>query len=160
MVVALDDRHVVGIDFGTLSGRAVVVRASDGEERGVGEFEYPHGVMDRELAESGEELPAAWALQDPQDYVEVLKDAVPEAMEDAGVDPASVVGVGIDFTSCTILPTTSDGTPLCWLDEYRDRPHAYVKLWKHHAAQPQADRVTKVAAERDEPWLSRYGGRI
>ena len=81
-------------------------------------------------------------------------------MEDAGVDPASVVGVGIDFTSCTILPTTSDGTPLCWLDEYRDRPHAYVKLWKHHAAQPQADRVTKVAAERDEPWLSRYGGRI
>ena len=94
----------------------------------------PRGDGVARLAESGEELPAAWALQDPPDYVEVLKDAIPEAMEDAGVDPASVVGVGIDFTSCTILPTTSDGTPLCWLDEYRERPHAYVKLWKHHAA--------------------------
>jgi L-ribulokinase len=151
---------VIGIDFGTLSGRAVVVRASDGEERGTGEFEYPHGVMDRVLSESGEELPAAWALQDPQDYVEVLKNAVPDAVEDAGVDPATVVGVGSYFTSCTILPTTADGTPLCRLDEYRGRPHAYVKLWKHHAAQPQADRVTEVAAERDEPWLTRYGGRI
>ena len=158
--MATNHRYVIGIDFGTLSGRAVVVSASDGEERGAGEFAYPHGVMDRELAETGEKLPAAWALQDPQDYVEVLKHAVPDAIADAGVDPASVVGVGIDFTSCTILPATADGRPLCQLDEYRERPHAYVKLWKHHAAQPHADRVTAIAAERDEPWLGRYGGRI
>jgi L-ribulokinase len=151
--------YVIGIDFGTLSGRAVVVRASDGEELGSGEFEYPHGVMDRELAETGEALPPAWALQDPQDYLEVLTHAVPEAVEAAGIDPSSVAGVGLDFTSCTILPTTADGTPLCQL-EFRDRAHAYVKLWKHHAAQPQADRVTEVAAEREEPWLGRYGGRI
>jgi len=116
--------------------------------------------MDRELAETGERLPPAWALQDPQDYVDVLRHAVPDAVKDAGIDPASVVGVGTDFTACTILPTTADGTPLCQLDEFRDRPHAYVKLWKHHAAQPQADRVTEVAAEREELWLGRYGGRI
>ena len=155
-----EDRYVVGVDFGTLSGRALVVRASDGAELGTAEHEYPHGVMDRELAETGERLPGAWALQDPRDYVAVLKRAIPAAIEDAGIEPEQVVGVGIDFTSCTILPTTSDGTPLCQLDEFRDRPHAYVKLWKHHAAQPQADRVTEVAAEREEPWLARYGGRI
>jgi L-ribulokinase len=155
-----DDRYVIGIDFGTLSGRAVVVRADDGEELGAGECEYPHAVMDRELAETGERLPPAWALQDPDDYVEVLRQAVPAAVQDAGIDPRSVVGVATDFTACTILPTTADGTPLCQLDEFRQRPHAYVKLWKHHAAQPQADRVTEVAAERDEPWLPRYGGRI
>ncbi|MFZ0087930.1 MAG: ribulokinase [Solirubrobacteraceae bacterium] len=157
---ASEDQFVIGVDYGTLSGRAVVVRASDGEELGSGQLEFPHGVIDRELPETGERLPAAWALQDPEDYIEVLKRAVPEAIKDAGVDAANVVGVGIDFTSCTILPTTGDGTPLCRLDEFRTRPHAYVKLWKHHAAQPQADRVTETAAERDESWLSRYGGRI
>jgi len=155
-----DDQHVIGIDFGTLSGRAVVVRASDGEELGSAQYEYPHAVMDRELAETGERLPPDWALQDPQDYIEVLRHAVPEAVQAAGVDPESIVGIATDFTSCTIMPTTRDGTPLCQLDEFRERPHAYAKLWKHHAAQPQADRVTEVAAERDESWLSRYGGRI
>lgn len=153
-------QHVIGIDFGTLSGRAVVVATTDGEELGTAEFEYPHGVMDEQLAQTGERLPAAWALQDPRDYVEVLRHAVPAALEDAGVDPQSVVGVGTDFTSCTIMPTLRDGTPLCQLDDLSGRPHAYPKLWKHHAAQPQADRVTEVAGEREESWLDRYGGRI
>jgi L-ribulokinase len=155
-----NEQHVIGIDFGTLSGRAAVVRASDGEVVGTGEHEYPHGVMDRVLAETDEELPPDWALQDPEDYVEVLRRAVPAAVEAAGIDPDTVVGIATDFTSCTILPTRSDGTPLCQLREFRDRPHAYPKLWKHHAAQPQADHVTDVAAERGEPWLSRYGGKI
>lgn len=153
-------QHVIGIDFGTLSGRAVVVATSDGEELGTGEFQYPHGVMDRELAQTGKRLPAAWALQDPRDYVEVLRHAVPAALEDAGVDPESVIGVGTDFTSCTIMPTLRDGTPLCQLRDLSGRPHAYPKLWKHHAAQSQADRVTEVARERGESWLGRYGGRI
>ena len=69
-------------------------------------------------------------------------------------------GSGIDFTSCTVLPTTADGTPLCLQDEWRARPHAWPKLWKHHAAQPHADRLTELARERDEAFLSRYGGRI
>jgi L-ribulokinase len=154
------NQFVVGVDFGTLSGRAVVVRASDGEELGVGEFEYPHGVMERSLDASDEDLPPAWALQDPDDYIEVLRHAVPDAIEESGIEPSEIAALGTDFTSCTILPTTEDGTPLCQLDEFRHRPHAYVKLWKHHAAQPQADRVTEIAAEREEPWLSRYGGRI
>jgi L-ribulokinase len=71
-----------------------------------------------------------------------------------------VVGIGVDFTSCTVLPVTGDGTPLCRLAQFRDRPHAWPKLWKHHAAQPIADRLTEVAAERGEEFLSRYGGRI
>ena len=59
-----------------------------------------------------------------------------------------------------MLPTLADGTPLCELDDLRREPHAWVKLWKHHAAQPEADRINAVAAERGEPWLPRYGGRI
>jgi L-ribulokinase len=154
------DRYVVGIDFGTLSGRALVVRVSDGAELGTAVHDYRHGVMDSVLASSGAPLPPDWALQDPEDYRDVLRHAVPAALADAGVDPERVIGIGTDFTACTVLPTLRDGTPLCQLPELRDRPHAYPKLWKHHAAQSQADRINQLARHRGERWLARYGGKI
>jgi L-ribulokinase len=154
-----DDALVVGVDFGTLSGRAVVVRVRDGAELGTAVHEFRHGVLDRAMPD-GTGLPPDWALQVPRDYVDVLRTAVPAAIADAGVDPADVIGIGTDFTACTMIPTTSDGTPLCELPEFANNPHAYVKLWKHHAAQPQADRINQVAAARGEKWLPRYGGLI
>jgi L-ribulokinase len=152
--------YVIGIDFGTLSARAVVVRAEDGAEMGAAVHEYAHAVMERTLASSGAELPPQWALQDPHDYVEALQRAVPAAVATAGIRPDEVVGVATDFTASTPLPVLADGTPLCALPELADRPHAYAKLWKHHAAQRQADRINALAAERGEPWLARYGGKI
>ena len=154
------DWHVIGVDFGTLSARAVVVRVSDGAELGSAVHEYAHGVIDRELPVSGEWLPAQWALQDPDDYIEALRVAVPHAVAAAGIDSGSVIGIATDFTASTPLPVLADGTPLCRLPEYAARPHAYPKLWKHHAAGAQADRINALAAERGEPWLARYGGRI
>ena len=153
------ERYVVGVDFGTLSARALVVRVRDGAEVGTAVAEYPHGVIDRALP-GGAELPPDWALQVPADYLEVLRTAVPAALREADVSAADVIGIGTDFTACTVLPVLADGTPLCDLPEYRGRPHAYVKLWKHHAAQPQADRINDIARERGEGWLPRYGGRI
>ncbi len=151
---------VVGIDYGTLSGRAVVVRVVDGAELGTAVHNYRHAVVERQLPGDDQPLPPDWALQVPSDYVDVLRQAVPAAIRAAGVDPADVIGVGTDFTACTVLPVTSDGTPLCELEPFAGRPHAYVKLWKHHAAQPQADRINELAAARDESWLPRYGGLI
>src|SRR3954468_50815 len=145
--------HVVGVDFGTLSGRAVVVQAVDGEELGSAVHEYPHGVME-------DNLPPQWALQHPDDWVEVLKTAVPAAIEAAGVDPAQIVGIATDFTACTMVATTEDGTPLSAGSRGAGEPHAYVKLWRHHAAQGQADRLNALARERGEVWLARYGGLI
>jgi L-ribulokinase len=153
-------RYVIGVDYGTLSGRAVVVRVSDGAEVGSGVYDYPHAVMETVLDATGAKLPPEWALQVPADYVDVLKNAVPAALKDAGIDPSDVVGIGTDFTACTVLPVLADGTPLNELPEFADRPHAYVKLWKHHAAQPQADRINELAASRNESWLPRYGGLI
>ncbi|MFF1613517.1 ribulokinase [Amycolatopsis sp. NPDC058278] len=150
----------VGVDFGTLSGRAVVVRVADGAELGSGVFEYPHGVLDETLPATGRALPPEWALQVPADYVGVLRNAVPAALRDAGVDAADVVGIATDFTACTMVPTTADGTPLCELPEFEGHPHAYVKLWKHHSAQPQAVRINDLARARGEKWLPRYGGLI
>jgi L-ribulokinase len=154
------DRHVVGVDFGTLTARAVVVRVSDGGEVGTGVDSYRHGVIDQRLPISGEPLPPDWALQDPADYLESMGVAVRDAVRSSGVDPAEIVAVGTDFTACTMVPTLADGTPLCRLPQFKDRPHAYVKLWRHHAAQPQADRINRLAAARAEPWLARYGGLI
>jgi L-ribulokinase len=152
--------YVIGVDFGTLSGRAVVVRVEDGAELGSAVHDFPHAVIDRELPASGDRLEPDWALQDPEDYLEVLREAVPAAVREAGVDPSDVIGIAIDFTASTPMPALADGTPLCMLDEFRERPHAYPKLWKHHAAQEQADRINALAEERREPWLERYGGKI
>ncbi|MER6244921.1 ribulokinase [Streptomyces griseorubiginosus] len=153
------ETYVVGIDYGTLSGRAVVVRVSDGAELAAAEHPYTHAVLDRQLPD-GTVLPPDWALQVPSDYIDVLRIAVPEAVARAGVRPEQVIGIGTDFTACTVLPVLADGTPLCELPEYTSRPHAYVKLWRHHAAQAQADRITDLAVERKEPWIKRYGGKI
>lgn len=164
---AQTEQFVIGVDYGTLSGRAVVVRVSDGAELGSATLDYPHAVMDTVLtagpaaaASAPVALAPDWALQVPADYVAVLKSAVPAAVADAGIDPAQVIGIATDFTACTMVPTLSDGTPLNELSEHADNPHAYVKLWKHHAAQPHADRINALAAERAEAWLPRYGGLI
>jgi L-ribulokinase len=163
---------VVGVDYGTLSGRAVVVRVRDGQVLGSGVHDYRHGVMERALTVSGgadraavsSPLPPDWALQVPADYVDVLRVAVPAALEQArrdhGAEPSQVVGIGTDFTACTMVPTTADGTPLNELREFADRPHAYVKLWKHHAAQPTPTGSTSWRTSAARAWIERYGGLI
>lgn len=156
--MAHSPRYTLGIDFGTLSGRVLVLDADSGEELAVAVHPYANGVIETVLPGSSQPLPPDWALQDPVDYLAVLQFGVPAALRQSGIDPAQVVGIGIDFTSCTMLPTRRDGTPLCVLPSWHDHPHAWVKLWKHHAAQSQADRITAQAATRGEPWLARYGG--
>jgi L-ribulokinase len=155
-----EHQYVVGVDYGTLSGRALVVRVADGAELGTAVHEYSHGVIEDRLPGSSRRLPPEWALQVPDDYRDVLRHAVPAAVAAAGIDPGDVIGIATDFTACTMVPTLADGTPLGELPGLEDRPHAYVKLWKHHAAQGQADRINRLAAERGEAWLPRYGGLI
>jgi L-ribulokinase len=155
-------RYAIGVDFGTESGRAILVDVADGRQVATAVSEYSHGVIDERLPIADREvrLGPDWALQDPEDYLRVFGEAVPAVLASAGVDAADVIGVGIDFTACTMLPTTADGTPLCVLPELRANPHAWVKLWKHHAAQPEADRINQTARTMGQPWLDRYGGRI
>jgi L-ribulokinase len=152
--------YALGVDFGTESGRTVLLDLRSGEELAVGLVRYPHGVIDRELPHTGERLPPDWALQDPDDWVLALEEGISYVMAEADIDPREVAGIGIDVTSCTVLPVGSSGTPLCKYEDWRGRRHAWPKLWKHHAAQPVADRLTEVALERGEAFLSRYGGRI
>jgi L-ribulokinase len=155
-------RYAIGVDFGTESGRAVLVDCADGHELGTAVYRYRNGVLDEHLPAPDDDvtLEPDWALQDPDDYLRTFQETIPSLLSETGVDAADVVGLGIDFTACTMLPTTADGTPLCRLGGLRRNPHAWVKLWKHHAAQPEADLINAVAAERGEAWLARYGGKI
>lgn len=156
-----DEKYVCGIDFGTLSARAVIMRVSDGEELGSGVKEYTHQVMDRTLtADKNQQLPPDFALQVPEDYIECLKIAIPEAIRRSGVKPEDIIGVGTDFTSATMIPTDKNGWPLCERKEWADHPHAYVKLWKHHGGNAEADELIALAKKRDEPWIKRYGDTL
>ncbi len=151
--------YTIGVDFGTESGRATLVDVRTGEQLATAVFEYTHGVIDEALP-GGKKLGHDWALQDPDDYLRVLEHTIPAVMKQARVKPSEIIGLGIDFTACTMLPVKADGTPLCRLERFVNNPHAWVKLWKHHAAQPQADKVNDVAEKTGQSWLPRYGGKI
>ena len=152
----MSNKYTIGIDFGTLSARAVLVDINSGKVVSDAVYEYPHGVMDTSLP-SGISLPADFALQHPRDYLEAFGNTVSAVLEK--VSPEDVIGIGIDFTTCTLIPVKADGTPLCFDPEFENDPHAYAKLWKHHAAQHEADRLNEAAEKFAPHILERLGGK-
>lgn len=153
-------KYTIGVDFGTLSGRALLVEVNTGQEVATAIKKYSHGVMDEVLPDEVTRLGHDWALQHPMDYLEVLQETIPKVLQEARVESEDVIGLGIDFTACTILPIDKKGDPLCIQEKFKKKPHSYVKLWKHHAAQAQANRLNKIAEERNEEFLKLYGGKI
>ncbi|MDQ0059477.1 ribulokinase [Paenibacillus harenae] len=152
-------KYAIGVDYGTESGRALLVDIANGAEIATHVTPYPHGVMDEKLPD-GTTLGPDWALQHPDDYMEVLRRSVPAVLHGAGVNPADVIGIGIDFTACTMMPLDEHGLPICLKPEWSGNPHSWVKLWKHHAAQEEANRLNAIAEERGETFLARYGGKL
>lgn len=146
----------IGVDFGTESARFVLVRTQGGHLVSDFVVDYPNGVMDQSLLRTGPRLPPYWALQEPRDYLDVLRRGIPGVIEKSGIHPEQVVGIGVDFTSCTMMPVDERGEPLCWYPSLVDSPHSWVKLWKHRAAHSEADAVNSVARERKEAFLKRY----
>lgn len=151
--------YSIGVDFGTLSVRALVVDVKDGSELATAVYEYPHAVLSESLPD-GRKLPPDWALQYPQDYLDGLSRVVRQAVANAGIDPGDVIGMGVDFTTNTYLPVDDRFEPLCLKPEWQDEPHAWVKLWKHHGTQSYAEEMEKKAIERGEAFLKRYGGKV
>ncbi len=153
------NRLVLGLDFGTLSVRALLVDAHTGAELATASSNYSHGVIDEKLPGSTRRLSPETALQHPGDYLESMTEVVRRVMRAAKAGPEDIRGIGTDFTSCTVLPTTTDGSPLCLAPRWRNNPHAWVKLWKHHSAQAEADDINTLGARRSELFCRSYGGR-
>ena len=152
-------KYSIGLDFGTLSARAVIVDIEHGFELATSVCNYAHEVISEKFID-GTSLPADYALQHPKDYLDCLFFIIKDCIKKAEVDASDIIGVGVDFTASTVLPVDSFGTPLCFSEEFKNNPHAYVKLWKHHGAQKEADKINDLAREMNEPWLKRYGGTI
>jgi L-ribulokinase len=153
-------KYSIGLDYGTQSGRAVLVEIQSGKEIATAIMPYRHGVIDEYLPGTDIKLQVDWAIQDPDDYLEVLYNTVPRVIEESKVKVEDIIGIGIDFTACTMMPVAKDGQVLCQKDEYRKNPHAWVKLWKHHAAQRQANKLNAIAELRKEEFMQYYAGKI
>ncbi len=151
-------RISLGLDFGTESVRALAVDVETGAELAEAVSPFRHGVITRNLPGSLESLPPDFALQHAGDYTESMLEVLRSVLRK--VPAQDIVGIGVDFTACTILPIHRDGTPLMFDPRLEGNPHAWVKLWKHHAAQKQADRINALAATRKEPFLQYYSGLI
>lgn len=156
----MERKYVIGLDYGTLSGRAIIADCKDGTVLASAVKEYDHGVMSEYLPDGTELTGTGWALQNPKNYIDVLKYIIPEAVAQSGVSSKDIIGIGLDFTSCTMLPVDENNVPLCLLVKNVSRPHAWVKLWKHHGAQKQADEINELLKKRGEIDNIQFGGKI
>lgn len=152
-VKQMEKKYLLGLDYGTLSARALLLNAENGEEVASAVAEYPHGIL------TDPARPEA-AYQHPADYEEALRHLVGEVLKGAGIRPDEIAGIGLDFTASTVLPVDGEGRPLCYREEFREDKEALVKLWKHHGATWEADRITEVAEKEGEEWLAVFGGRV
>jgi L-ribulokinase len=149
----------LGLDFGTESVRALLVDGR-GAELASAVSRYQHGQITESLPASSTPLPTDYALQHPQDWLDSAASAVRAAMRRAKLGADEVDSIGVDFTSCTMLPALRDGTPLCQLKSYARTALAWPRLWKHHAAKHQTDLINEIARRRQEGFLADYGGTI
>ncbi|WP_174734437.1 ribulokinase [Mesobacillus harenae] len=156
----MDSKYAIGIDYGTESGRVLVVNVATGKEVATHVTEYSNHVISEQLPNQKALLEHDTALQDPKDYLEVLYQSIPQVMKTAGIEAREVIGIGVDFTACTMMPLDELGEPLCLQEVWKDNPHSWPKLWKHHAAQEEADLINETAKELDQSFISRYGGKI
>jgi L-ribulokinase len=156
----MTERYVIGLDYGTESARAILVNEETGEVLAHAVEPYADGVISETLPGTDIRLAHNWALQNPDDWLRSAEKTVTKVMQSGGINSEQVVGLGVDFTACTLLPTLADGTPLCRLDDLCKEPHAWPKLWKHHGAQDQAERITELAVAQGAAWLPRYGGIV
>lgn len=155
-----EKKYSIGLDFGTQSGRAVLVEVATGNEVATSVMAYKDGVIDEYLPGTDIKLKADWALQNPDNYIEVLINTTKKVMEESGVSAEDIIGIGVDFTACTMAPINKEGKVLCQDEKFRSNPHAWVKLWKHHAAQPEATKLVEIALERKEEFLDIYAGKV
>jgi len=155
----MNNHYTIGLDYGSLSARGVLVNCETGVIIAETVMEYPHGIISHKLP-AGAILTGEWMLQHPADYTKALEYIVPQLVKLSQVNVSCIVGIGIDFTASTIIPLDKDFQPLCLNPLYENRPHAWPKLWKHHGAHAQAKLLTELCKEMQLPYLDWYGGSI
>lgn len=153
-------KYSIGIDYGSESGRVVIVSQQNGNIIGTHVVPYKDGVITDKLVNSTIKLPRNYALQNPQDYLQVLYEGIPSALKKTKISSSDIVGIGVAFTSSTVIATDSQLQPLCFSNKCKDNPHSWVKLWKHLGAKEEAEIIRDVAVEYFPNILKSYGNHV
>lgn len=148
--------YSIGLDYGTESCRAALLDLQTAQIVSVVEQAYTHGVITEKLY--GTQLKNNLVIQNPNDYIDCMKNLIAQLVEEQQVEVNSIKAIGIDFTSCTVLPVDASFNPLCNQEIFQQHPQAYAKLWKSHSAFQEAAHITEVLS--DHPYLKKYGGII
>lgn len=151
------DQYTLGVDFGSLSARAVICRVRDGAVIAQHETAYPHAVMTEKLP-CGTALEAGYQLQHPADYELALRESVRGAISRAQVNKDDIIAMGLDFTGCTILPLGRDLKPLCYQKKFKNHPLAYVNMWKQRNAIREKEEIEALILSHQPEILKNFGG--
>ena len=153
-VASAERKYAIGVDYGTNSCRAVLVDTADGAEIATAIYNYMGG-------EAGVYVDAEdpnVARQDPLEYRAGFLHTVTAIVQTSRVEPHQVVGIGIDTTGSSPMPTDSNGVPLGMLEEWKGNLDAMCWLWKDHTSFAEAKEITELAERRGEPYLAKCGG--
>ena len=116
----MDSKFVIGLDYGSDSGRAIVVNALTGETLATAVKNYPRWMEGKYCKPTENQY-----RQHPQDYIDVLEAIVKEALAKCPAGTAeNVVGMAFDTTGSTPAFTDETGTPLAMLPEFAEHPNA------------------------------------
>lgn len=148
----------LGLDYGTNSVRALLVKCQDGQELGSGVVTYPSGEAGVLLDRKNSHL----ARQHPGDYLEAMKQAVALAIQaaqqaDASFSPSQVIGIGVDSTGSSPIPVNARNEALAMLPEFQGNLNAQCWLWKDHTSYEEAATITKLAREHRPHYVAKCG---
>jgi L-ribulokinase len=147
----------LGIDYGTNSVRALVVRCADGKELGTCVINYPSGAQGVLLDKRDHHL----ARQHPGDYLfgleKSVKGALAEAKKTRGFDAAKVIGLGVDTTGSSPIPVDAKNVPLALDKKWKKNLHAQCWLWKDHTGWREAAKITELAAQHRPRFIAKCG---
>ncbi len=148
----------LGLDYGTNSVRALIVRCSDGAEYGSRVVDYPSGAQGVLLDPKDGLL----ARQFPGDYLYGLEESIRGALAEAAARPdfsaARVVGIGVDTTGSSPLPVDASNRPLALEARWSANLSAQCWLWKDHTSWSEAAKITALSAKIRPQYIAKCGG--
>ncbi len=152
----MEEKYVIGLDFGTDSVRSVIINVLDGSEQA------SHVSSYKRWAEGKFCDPAKNSFrQHPLDHIESLEESVKGALQKCPSSAAqNVIGIGVDTTGSTPAPVDKEGTVLALRDDFKDNPNAMFVLWKDHTSLKEAEEINRASKTWGGEDFTKYEGGV